>query len=98
MTNVLALPLVQVTALTGNNEDWIDSLLYVAPAEGQDPALAPQVDLRGIEFDMVVRVNPGDAEVILAASTVDGTLSIGTPPNYGYLFINISRETMKLIA
>src|SRR5215470_16410213 len=98
MSNLLSLPLLSMTVQTGNNEDWIESVKYVAPEEGMsddDPA-APQVDLRGITFEMEVRRTADDHEVILSASTDDGTLSIGAPPNYGYLIWNIPVETMKL--
>jgi hypothetical protein len=97
MSNLLALPLVQLSIETGNNEDWIDAIKYVAVAEGvlpEDPA-APQVDLRGILFEMEIRRNADDREVIISASTADGTLSVGAPPNYGYLIFFIQYDTME---
>lgn len=97
MSNLLSLPLVQVTVQTGNQEDWIDVLKYVAPPVGMEPddPTAPQVDLRGITFEMEVRRVPTDHEVVLSATTDDGTLSIGAAPNFGYLIFNLPVEIMK---
>jgi len=94
MSNVLALPLVQITVQVSNNEDWIDSIKYVEGTDPTDPS-APQVDLRGITFQMEIRRSAEDAEVILGASTDDGSLSIGAPPNFGFLIIHIAEEEMK---
>jgi len=95
-TNILALPLALLEVETGNNEDWIDSVKYLvgdAPPD-EEP---PQLDLTGIEFEMEVRRAAGDHEVILSASTKAGGLSIGAPPNTGYLIISIPVTTMKPI-
>jgi hypothetical protein len=89
-TNLLAMPFVQMSATTGNNEDWIESILFLIEA----PEPMPQLDLTGIKFDMEVRRTPKDHEVIIRASTEDGTLSIGEPPNTGYLLLNINHEQM----
>jgi hypothetical protein len=94
MSNILALPLVQISVITGTNEDWVDSLLFLVSAEG-DPD--EQLDLTGITFDMEVRRLPDDNQVTIRASTKDGTLKIGEPPNHGFLIINISHEQMKII-
>jgi hypothetical protein len=95
-TNVLALPIVQVSIETGNNEDWVDSIKFVID-DGTGMAIdaMPQLDIRGITFEMEVRRQPGDAEVVLAASTDTGTLFIGAPPDYGFLVINISLAEMQ---
>jgi hypothetical protein len=92
-TNILALPLVRLTVETGTNEDWIDTLKYVVDDGSPDP---PQLDLRGIRFRMEVRRRPEDHEVIISASTDDGTLTIGTSPDYGVLIFNIPDDIMKL--
>lgn len=91
-TNILSLPLASAEVITGTNEDWIDSFVYLA----EDTLV--QVDLRGIRFEMVIRRTPDDAEVILHASTDDNSLCFGAPPDRGYLIINVSHETMKIRA
>jgi len=97
MSNVLALPLVQIEVETGNNEDWIDSIKFVVdPGDGTtDINSFPQLDLRGITFDMEIRRQATDHEVIFAASTTDGTIKIGTPPDFGFLIINVSTAEMQ---
>jgi hypothetical protein len=90
-TNLLAMPLVSMQVNTGNNEDWVDSILYTVDVTG-----APQLDLRGIAFEMEVRRQPPDNEVVIRASTDDGTLAIGDPPNFGYLLISIPHDKMKI--
>jgi hypothetical protein len=94
-TNILAIPKVTLDAVTGNNEDWIDSLKYLVEVDGGTIDTYPQLDLRGIRFEMEVRREADDHEVILSASTDDGSLSIGSAPDYGFLIINIPYETMK---
>src|SRR5580765_3341049 len=88
------MPMVELSVITGTNEDWIDSLVFLV-GEG-DPSDLPQLDLTGIDFEMEVRRNIDDSEVAIRASTKDGTLMIGEPPNFGYLLINISHEQMKI--
>jgi len=97
MSNLLALPFVQMSVQTGNNEDWIDALKYVSPPTGMDPEdpAAPQTDLRGITFEMEVRRSRDDHEVIISATTADGSLSVGAAPNYGYLIFSIRSEVMR---
>jgi hypothetical protein len=89
-TNILALPLVHLTVDTGNNEDWLDSLKYVV-SDTDDS----QLDLRGIVFAMEVRRTADDTEVVLRASTDDGKLHIGIPPDYGFLIIEVPVEEMQ---
>jgi hypothetical protein len=98
-TNILALPLVAMVIETGTNEDWIDSIKYtVDPADGSlSPEDWPQLDLRGIDFEMEIRRSATDHEVILNASTEKGTLAIGAPPNYGFLLINVPLHDIKHI-
>jgi hypothetical protein len=93
-TNLLAMPMVELTVVTGTNEDWIDSLCFLV-GEGTDPDTLPQLDLTGIDFEMEVRRLPDDSEVAIRASTKDGSLLIGEPPNFGFLIINVSHEQMK---
>lgn len=109
MSNILAMPQVRLQIETGNNEDWVDSIKFVVkPVEGEDPIITPlvdlddesqwpQLDLRGITFEMEVRRAAADAEVILSASTANGTLAIGAPPDFGFLLIHIEVATMRSI-
>jgi hypothetical protein len=90
-TNLLALPLLALTVETGNSEDWIDTILYLV--DTADPK--PQVDLNGIDFEMEVRRAPPSHEILLTASSADGSLSIGDPPNFGYLIIYVGLEQME---
>lgn len=94
-TNLLAMPFIAATFVVANNEDWVDSIVYLL--NSTDPA-APQLDIRGIDFSMEVRRDTHDHEVVIRASTDDETLVIGEPPNYGYILINIPHETMKNLA
>lgn len=94
-TNILALPLVQVTVSTGNNEDWIDSLKYVVEQSVGTADDWPQADLRGIDFEMEIRRTERTHEVIINANTKDGTLAIGAPPNFGFLLIHVPYNEMK---
>jgi hypothetical protein len=93
-TNLLAMPLVNLTVITGTNEDWIDSILFLADDGSGDP---PQLDLTGISFAMEVRHTTPEHEVVIRASTADGTLMVGVPPNYGYLLIKIPHELMLTV-
>jgi hypothetical protein len=86
MSNILAMPLVDLQVETSNNEDWIDSILYLV--ETGDPS-PPQLDIRGITFDMEIRRSALEHEVLLSASTTNGTLKVGAPPDVGYLIFNI---------
>ena len=92
MSNLLAIPLVSNVVETGNNEDWVDSLLFLV--DSTDPT-QPQLDLRGIRFEMEIRRLPDDHEVVVHAMTDDDTLMIGDPPNYGYLIISVPIEQMQ---
>src|SRR5580693_9272910 len=90
-TNVLALPLAHLVIEVSNNEDWIDTLVFMVSDSG--PPLE-QMDLRGISFEMHIRRRPEIHEIVLEASTFTRTLTIGAPPNVGYLIFYIPRETM----
>jgi hypothetical protein len=94
-TNILSMPLAAIVFENGNNEDWIDSLLFLVPDGGTDPSIYPQLDLRGIEFEMEVRNRAEDHEVLINASTTNGLLKVGDYPNYGYLLIGIDIEVMR---
>jgi hypothetical protein len=91
-TNVLALPLAHLTVEVSNNEDWIDSLVFVVSDSGPPP---DQLDLRGLSFEMHLRRRPEIHEIVLQASTVDRTMFIGSPPDIGYLIFYVPKETMK---
>ncbi len=95
-TNLLAMPLAQVELLTGTNENWVDSLLFLFDDGSIDDADKPQLDIRGIRFEMEVRRAAPDHEVIISGSTDDGKLAIGPSPDYGYLLINVTEDEMKL--
>ena len=90
MTNILAMPLVKLEIETGNNEDWVDSIKFVV-----DTPEKPQLDIRGIIFDMEIRRQPTDHEVVLSASTTNETLKIGEPPDVGFLILNIPVTDMR---
>jgi hypothetical protein len=89
-TNVLALPLAQASISTGTNEDWIDAFEY----QTGDTTPLP-LDLRGINFQLMVRRNPDDHEVIVWAQTADGTIQVGATPDYNYLIINVPVSVMQ---
>jgi len=93
-TNLLALPLLQLGVETSNTEDWIESIKYVVDTGAPDEEL-PQVDLRGIEFEMEVRRSAPSHEVVINATTEDGSIAIGEPPDYGYLIINVNMSEMR---
>jgi hypothetical protein len=96
VTNVLALPVVAVQIQTSNNEDWVDTIKYVIDdGTSGDVNQMPQLDLRGIRFSMEIRRTADDAEVIFGASTDNGTLLIGNPPDYGFLIIQVPLVEMQ---
>jgi hypothetical protein len=90
-TNVLALPLAQASIETGTNEDWIDAFEYLTGDTTPQP-----LDLRGINFQLMIRRDPDDPEVILLAQTADGTIQVGATPDYNFLIINVPVAIMKL--
>lgn len=95
-TNVLAIPLATMTVDTGRNEDWVESIVYrVGDSTIVDINTLPQLDLRGIEFEMEVRRRPEDHEVILTVSTALQNMFIGAFPNIGFLIWNVSAEDMQ---
>ena len=91
-TNILSLPLAQLNVSTGTNEDWIDAVEYVMNDGSTSP---PQLDLRGILFWLQVRATAGDAQVVIEGTTDDGTMLIGTYPDYGYLIFNVLEARMR---
>jgi hypothetical protein len=93
-TNVLALPLAEASIFTGNNEDWLEAFEYLAGGDGSDPSPGDPLDLRGINFQLMVRRAPDDPEVVLWASTDDGTIQVGAPPDSNVLIINVPLATM----
>jgi hypothetical protein len=102
VTNLLAMPLLTISVITGTNEDWVDSIKYVVgDPDAIDP---PQLDLRGIRFAMEVRHAVEAHEVILSVATDDvdpetlaltNELAIGDSPDFGYLLINIPMKKLK---
>ena len=96
-SNLLALPLLALTIETGNSEDWIELIKYVVETPDVEPGDLPQVDLRSIEFEMEIRRNSQGHEVILSASTADGSIAIGEPPDFGYLIINVGFDDMRVM-
>jgi len=95
-SNLLAMPLVAMEIFTGTNEDWVDSIKWLVDTGSGDMDTFPQLDLRGIEFEMEVRRSTPDHEVVISASTKTGGLAIGEPPDVGYLLINIDVAEMML--
>lgn len=93
-TNLLALPLLTLSIETGNSEDWIESVKYIVDT-GDTDENKPQVDLRGIDFEMEVRRSSKGHEVVINASSEDGSIAIGEPPDFGYLIINVGFNEMR---
>jgi hypothetical protein len=91
-TNILALPVVEATIESGNGEDFVETFLYLVDNGSGDATTFPQLDLRGIDFTMTIRRAAGDNEIIMRASTLEGTMAIGAPPNIGYLICYQSLE------
>lgn len=94
-TNLLAMPLATMDVETGTYEDWVESMVWLV--NGTDPSSTPQLDLRGIYFEMEVRRTSADHEVLILATTADGTLQFAPPPDYGWLIIAIAASSMSKI-
>jgi hypothetical protein len=85
-TNLLILPLVQLTILTGTNEDWIDGIAFY------DLSMNP-LSLAGIAFKMTMRHLLDDATAPVSASTEDGDLVAS-----GNIFnFNVPLSTMGIV-
>ena len=69
MTNILLLPEIEMQVLTGNNEDWIDVLLFL-------DELGNQVSLSAISFEMEIRRHVTDHEVLLKATSGNGEILV----------------------
>src|SRR5262245_31069061 len=96
-TNLLAMPLLRLTVETGTNEDWVDSVKFVVDdGSGSPPEDLPQLDLRDITFEMEVRRTAPDNQVIISATTENGSIKIGDPPDFGFLIINVDHEEMMV--
>jgi hypothetical protein len=89
-TNVLAIPKANAVIQSGTNEDWIDSICYLVG----DGSSGDQLDLRGISFELMLRRTPPDYEVILTCSTDDGSISVGAPPNVGFVIFYVPEAVM----
>ena len=88
-SNVLAIPLAYIQIETSSNQDWVESFKYVVD-DGTDAVdTMPQLDLRGIAFEMEVRRSRDDHEVLIHATTENHQLAIGAFPNYGFLLFAI---------
>jgi hypothetical protein len=95
-TNLFAMPLVSLSVSTGTNEDWISAIQYLVQSSTvPPPATLPQLDLRGIRFEMEVRPTITSNDVILTASTDDGTLMIGAAPDIGFFLFHIPIDSMS---
>jgi hypothetical protein len=93
----MAMPLLRLTVETGTNEDWVDSVKFVVDdGSGGAPEDLPQLDLRDITFEMEVRRTAPDNQVIISATTADGSIKIGDPPDFGFLIINVDHEEMMV--
>ncbi len=90
-TNILILPLAEMTATTGTNEDWIDSVQFL-----QEDGITP-IPLTGITFAMEVRAHTDDSEVVITASSDDARLSYGGVSD-SYLTISIPVSVMDDVA
>lgn len=97
MTNILALPLAQMSITTGNNEDMVESVLFQVGGTGSPTlGVAPeQLDLRGINFTMYVRRSPTDNEVLMTLSSSDQSLSVGSFPDVGFLLFSAPLVSMQ---
>lgn len=88
-SNVLAIPLAFLQIETSSNQDWIESFKYVVDDGTGNIDGMPQFDLRGITFEMEIRRNSDDHEVLIHATSENQQLSIGAFPNYGFLLVNV---------
>lgn len=95
MSNLLAIPLIKIVVNTGNNEDWIDPILFLVSDAAPDTTPENQLDLRGIKFLMEVRRDTPAHEVVITASTENGMILIGDMPDYGFLIINVPIEEVR---
>jgi hypothetical protein len=91
-TNILAIPKAHAVIATGTNEDWVDCICYLV-----GDASGPQLDLRGIAFELELRRAPPEHEVILHASSGDGSIFVGAAPNVGYLIFYVTESVMEAI-
>lgn len=96
-TNLFAMPLVTMTVQTGANEDWVSAIRYTVDASTMDPPPLedPQLDLRGIRFEMEVRPTVPSHDVVITASTDDGSLTIGFEPDYGFFLFRVPWAVMQ---
>ncbi len=88
-TAILSIPEVTVSFEVTNNSDWIDCIEFLVDNGSADPTTFPQLDLRGIYFQMEIRHTNAtdDVEVVMHGSTADGRILIGDYPNYGWLCV-----------
>ena len=98
MSNLLAIPLIKLVVNTGNNEDWIDPILFLVSDAVPDTTPTNQLDIRGIKFLMEVRRDQLSHEVVMTASTENGMIAIGEMPDYGYLIIQVPMAEVRPIS
>jgi hypothetical protein len=97
MSQILSLPLSHLTIVTVNNQDWIESIKFVVQQDSLPIELCPQLDLRGMWFEMEIRRAIPNREVVLTASRDNGRLLIGAYPNYGFLLLLVPVDAMMII-
>jgi hypothetical protein len=84
-TNILVLPLASAPIAIANNEDWLDSVIFVDEDE-------IAISLVGIEFTFTVRRVVADTNLLLTGGTVAGTMLNGGAT--GILSWRVPVETM----
>ena len=67
-TRILDLPLYQIEAIVGDDEDWIEAICFF------DASGAP-LELFGVDFSLDIGANPA-AGALVTASTANGMLSL----------------------
>jgi hypothetical protein len=93
----MMIPRFELSVETGNNEDWIDIIQYYWRAQFLDYMVPDeQIDLRAFTFDMHLRREPRDREIIVEATTINQRLSIGAEPNIGTLCIYVPEHVMEI--
>ena len=94
-TNLFAMPLVSMSVQTGTNEDWISAINYIV--NDSAGGFLSQLDLRGIRFEMEVRPTTPSHDVVITASTDDGTLTIGADPDCGFFLFHVPVIKMSMV-
>lgn len=95
-SNLLAIPICELVVETGTNEDWVDAIKFIVDDGSDMPEEMPQLDLRNIHFEMEVRRSAPDHQVVVNASSDDGSIMVGDAPDFGFLIIHVDLEEMKI--